>query len=81
MQFIINIFQYIGQVILYPVCYILQIIGMPLTDDFKSNSFFKMLVGIISVTAMLVAVYVLPMFKGKKKRRYTKKTSRRRKRK
>lgn len=81
MQIIINIFQYIGKILLFPVCYLLEIIGTPLAEEHKNNPWVKMFAGVVSVTAMIIAIYVLPMFKMKKKRRYTKKSSRRRKRK
>ena len=75
------IFGTIGKIIFVPVCYLLQIMGLNVSDDFKNNSFAQLLIGITSVVAMIVAIYVLPMFKGKKKRKYSRKSSRRKKRK
>lgn len=81
MSLLNTIFGTIGKIIFIPVCYIFQFMGINVGDDFKSNVFAQTLVGVTSVVAMIVAIYLIPMLKKKKKRKYSRKSSRRKKRK
>ena len=85
MSAILTIFQYMGMIVLYPMCYILQMMGFnsDSVKALKENSVTQWVVGLGSIITIVFICWVYPMLFSKKakKRRYTKKSSRRKRRK
>lgn len=77
----INLLSTIGSFLMYPICYVFQMLGYPISEEAKNATWSKVFAGVATILAMIYVIYLVPMLMKKKKRRYTKKASRRKRRK